>query len=398
MISLAKFLNRKDDEPAPPNRGGDSSAIHQPDLTVALRQAMRILLEGMPLPDAAEGQPAEERKRTISGLLDRLEGSLLPFDAIEIATAAVALFEADAQAAQSRRRQPEEQSRDSPKQAEVSRALLQALKTLLEGLPLENGDAGGDAFRTIQELTRRLDGALQPFDVLEIAGEALTLWEGNAREAEERHRNVGEQLRTAEQQAELAPASLRAFEILLEGAASASRSNGEGEPRSRRILAELRSRCDGPLRPAEVVGIAEEAVTALEEEAHTAAESRLQQQQRSAVQQGELSGALLQGLQKLLAALPFSEEADSASLETGKPIIAEWLRRLEDPLAPAEVMEVADQAAAALETRGSDQKASGGQTGRPGPGAARSSADAAGELAAPHRWQREARRLRQESH
>jgi len=101
MISLAKFLYWKD--PAPPLL--DRYADPQPDLSVALRQAMRLLLEGIPLGHGADDHAEEESQRTIAGLLDRLEGALLPLDAIDIANTAVTLFEQDALFARSRENQ-----------------------------------------------------------------------------------------------------------------------------------------------------------------------------------------------------------------------------------------------------------------------------------------------------
>ena len=232
----------------------------------------------------------------------RLEGPLEPFDAIEIATAALALFEQDAFQEGERR---QEAVVEPNTQAELARALIEALKTLLAGWPLD-----GDARPVMEGLLRRLNAPLEPFDALEIAGEALGAIEQNARESKERLRQSEDQRRAADQQAELAGASVRALQMVLEGAPCSSEADGPAEPRAKRVLVELRRRCEGPLQAADVIGIAREAVTVMQEQA--AVQRRVQpdpppaeQPPQTLAKPDALSQALLQALQMLLGNWPF---------------------------------------------------------------------------------------------
>jgi GGDEF domain-containing protein len=75
-----------------------------------------------------------------------------------------------------------------------SPALLQALRIVLAGLPLESEDrAKGRSL--IDGLLSRLDGALQSFEVLEIADEALAAIEEDVAKARDHRRSDNEQLR-----------------------------------------------------------------------------------------------------------------------------------------------------------------------------------------------------------
>ena len=346
MISFAKFLKWADTESGAHGPAALVPAEIPADLSVALREALRLLLEGVPLRGGPGNQQDGKRQQTLAGLLRRLEGPLEPFDAIEIATAALALFEQDAFQEGERR---QEAVVEPNTQAELARALIEALKTLLAGWPLD-----GDARPVMEGLLRRLNAPLEPFDALEIAGEALGAIEQNARESKERLRQSEDQRRAADQQAELAGASVRALQMVLEGAPCSSEADGPAEPRAKRVLVELRRRCEGPLQAADVIGIAREAVTVMQEQA--AVQRRVQpdpppaeQPPQTLAKPDALSQALLQALQMLLGNWPFPGGSGRETERPGRKRIEKLLHRLEGPLVPFDVVEIASDALAVFE-------------------------------------------------
>ena len=335
MISLRRFIDWVDTGPGGAADGAPSG------LSVALLRALHLLIEGIPLRHG--GGPAEEKDRkAVAALLRRLEGPIEPFDVVEVANSALALFEEDAAAAQERQRGEETRSQAAEKQAELARALLKAFRTVLEEHP--GGSAGTEKRK---QLIRRLEGPLEPVGAFEIAGEALTLWQQEAREAKDRARLTDDDRRSAERQAELAGASLRALAIVLGAAPFSGAASDEPDPPVRHAIAKLRRRCEGQLQPNDVIGVAQEAVAVLEEDA-AERRRRRQEQERQAGREGDLSKALLRGLEMLLAALPPLAEGDAGSLGDGQLPVAELCRRLKEPLAADDVAQIVDRAAAAL--------------------------------------------------
>ena len=337
MISLRRFIDAMG---AGPRGAADVTAS---GLSLALLRALHLLVEGIPLRHG--GGPEEEKDRqSVAELLSRLEGPLEPFDVVEVANSALALFEQDAAAAEERRRGEEARSQTTEKQAALTRALLDAFKTVLEEHPVEGAGVGKK-----RQLIRRLEGPLEPIAAFEIAGEALTMWQEAAREAKERDRLSDDERRAAARQAGLAAASLRALEIVLEAVPFSGAESGGPDPPARQAMAELRGRCEGTLQPDDLIGVAQEAVAVLEEDA--AAERRLrQEQQRQAGREEDLCKALLGGLETLLAALPPLAGADADPAGDGQLPVAELCRRLKEPLAAPDVAQIVERAAAALKS------------------------------------------------
>ena len=81
----------------------------------------------------------------------------------------------------------------TPPGQDLSPALRQALRILLAGLPLESVDPGKGR-GAIDRLLHRLDDALAPFEVLEIADEAMAAIEEDARIARDRRRGRHDEL------------------------------------------------------------------------------------------------------------------------------------------------------------------------------------------------------------
>ena len=126
--------------------------------------------------------------------MHRLEGPLVPFDVVEIASDALAVFEEDAKAAAAAGK--EDRGRDTTA-IDLSEALLESLRLLLGGLPGGNEAAGRpepEARRIIGGLLERLERPLVPFDILEIANEALAALALNGKATLERHRLHSEEL------------------------------------------------------------------------------------------------------------------------------------------------------------------------------------------------------------
>ena len=96
MISIRSYLERLN-RPVSRQTG---QACQTDDLSPALRQALRILLAGLPF----ESADRTKGRSTIDGLLTRLDGALRPFEVLEIADEALAAIEEDAKAARDHRR------------------------------------------------------------------------------------------------------------------------------------------------------------------------------------------------------------------------------------------------------------------------------------------------------
>jgi GGDEF domain-containing protein len=317
MISLRKFLNLTD--PEPPRAGTEDGPAGGQEMEQALRQALRLLLAAVPSPG---GVP--------SPLPGRLDTPLEPFDVLEIAGEAVRALEQNFQVMQ--RRLQELPAQSTTEQSQVASTLLQAMQTLLGGLAPAAGEKDGSAKQVIADLARRLEGPLEPFDVLEIAGEALTLLEQNSMAAQEDYRQ-------RVQQTEMANASLMALRVLLEGLPCCTGS--ESGQRAKRVLSGLAQRLDQPPPSAELPAIAREGLSALEQDAQVV-QQRLQfleRQGEAAEKQTDLTGALLRGVRTLLGVLPQAEGEER--------VLSEWLRILHGPLSAPDVAGIVDQATAA---------------------------------------------------
>ena len=96
MISIKSYLERL----SRPVSSQTGQACQTDDLSPALRQALRILLAGLPF----ESADRTKGRSTIDGLLTRLDGALRPFEVLEIADEALAAIEEDAKAARDHRR------------------------------------------------------------------------------------------------------------------------------------------------------------------------------------------------------------------------------------------------------------------------------------------------------
>ncbi len=329
MISLRKFLYWVDPDAGNAGRPGDREQSagtepwtpdgNQAELEQALLEALRLLLAAVPT-TAGMAEP-------LSG---RLDGSLEPFDVLEIAGEGVRALEQNFQAMQ--KRLVETQTLSTTGQSQVASTLLQALQTLLGGLPLPAGEEEGDARQAIADLVRRLEGPLEPFDILEIAGEALTLLEQNSMAAQEDHRQ-------RLQQTEMANASLQALRVVLEGLPCGTGSESGG--RAKRMLAGLAHRLDQPPPPADLAAIAREGLAVLEQDARTVQERQqlLEGQAEAAERQGELTGALLRAVRTLVGVLPRADGEERS--------LAEWMRILQEPLSASDVAGIVDQATAA---------------------------------------------------
>jgi hypothetical protein len=204
----------------------------------------------------------------------------------------------------------------SDPRAEIYQALFAGFRSMLEALPCEStGSATGPAGPPGRELSRRLDQPLEPFDVLEIAGEAVMLWEQQVREAEGRRRLTEEERQESERQADLAGASLAALGKVLSAAADAAEIAGDGDPRARLALQDLRERCRKPLQPADLALVATDAAKALERDASSRRRLRQEQQRQSGIE-SELSKAMVRGFENLVRALP---PASSSSAPAASP-------------------------------------------------------------------------------
>ena len=117
-------------------------------------------------------------------MLGRLEQPLEPFDVVEIASDAVALFQ---QSAPSALPAPGEDPRRDSHATDIAQALLEALRLILGGCPIGTGSEPR-AKSVLAQLLRRLEGPLVPFDVLEIANEALNVLEQDGKATLERYR------------------------------------------------------------------------------------------------------------------------------------------------------------------------------------------------------------------
>ena len=351
MISLRKLLNWPEDVPAVEDQHPLILTDDPPDLPQALKQALHMLLEGILSPAAKAGELTEQRRQIIAGLLHRLEGPLRPFDVLEIATDALAALEEESKVAGRRARQQEERLRAADQQAEMSRASLQALQTVVAGLPLSAGAAepNGAGRRAMADLSHRLESPLAPFDVLEIAGDVLTALEQDAKAVRDRARLQEEQNHLDAQQALLLPASLQALQMLLAGLPLQSFAPSPEEARARRAMADLESRLKGPLTPQDVLDVANEALIVLEQESKGIQELHSQHQERTADQQSALLDAFASSLRKLLTGLLVYNDASRQPDESLRQVIAGLLHRLDEPFVPGDIAAIADEALSAVQ-------------------------------------------------
>ncbi|MBL8219835.1 MAG: DUF2917 domain-containing protein, partial [Bryobacterales bacterium] len=157
------------------------------ELTTALRQSLQLLIAGWRQPglDAAR---EEARRQATQELARRLEGTLSAFDVMEIASEAVGLLEESAKAAASA-----EGKQANGAQADMAGEVLRAMRLLLEGLPVTEGDGGGPEKQAIGKLIERLDSPLARFDVLEVVNEALIAVDRQHRTGLERQRRQAEE-------------------------------------------------------------------------------------------------------------------------------------------------------------------------------------------------------------
>lgn len=95
MISIRSYLERL-------ARPDPSPAGQNPDLSAALRQALRLLLAGLPLESA--GNRSANGRAVIDSLLNRLDVACAPFEVLEIADEALGAIEENAKTARSHHR------------------------------------------------------------------------------------------------------------------------------------------------------------------------------------------------------------------------------------------------------------------------------------------------------
>ena len=165
----------------------------KPDaLAQALLQALQTLIGGLPL-RAESGDSEHPSKKVIDGLLRRLEQPLVPFDLVEITSDALAVFEQDTPTAA-----PDwDDGTQAANSVDLSGALLEALRMIIGGLPLARDPAeesGPQSSGVAAELLRRMAQPLDPFDILEVANQALSALEQNSEVTAERHRQQNEEL------------------------------------------------------------------------------------------------------------------------------------------------------------------------------------------------------------
>ncbi|HXB71474.1 MAG TPA: hypothetical protein VNY05_24780 [Candidatus Acidoferrales bacterium] len=335
------FKVRHGTEAIADDQDGTPAAGNQPEISQAAVQALRLLLQGLQFQNETAVEPDAPAKRVVAGLLRRLEGPLQPFDVIEIATDAVTAIEEDAEAGRGQYRQNEEQSQEADRVAELSKASLRALQTLLGAWPRQSETArvDGSGEGLMAGLASRLDGPLVPFDVLEIAGDALTALE---QDAKARHGQQEERQHTAALQAELSNAFLEALRALLAGMAL---NAGESQEGSQIAIDGLLHRLEGSLTPSDVAAIANEALAAIEPDAGTIRDNHKcdADQGQFAENREALTEALLQALRMVLGNWPHGD-GESGS----RQVIAGLLHRLGQPLLPCDVLEIASAAVAGL--------------------------------------------------
>jgi len=337
MISLKKFLDFME-----PGSGREPGPSEARDLAVALRQSMVTLLEGLPLQSDSSFEGEPEARRALDGLLRRMEGPVKPFDVLEIAGTALSILEQNVKDAQELRRREAEQATGTDKQTALAPALIQALTALLEGWLRHSraGDAEPDRIQVIENSLERLRGHLEPFNVLEIAGEALTSIEQDLRAARDRYNEVEEQLRAVERQADLGSASLRGLQFMLDRAPF-SRSPGAQASHAKQVIAGLTRRLDGAVAPEEVIGIVRAAVSAIEENA--AAELRRESENPPTEPQTEIDTVLAERLRTLLLNLPLVADLDAESGDGTGTVIAALAESLDGIHKGSQVVDVLDQ-------------------------------------------------------
>jgi GGDEF domain-containing protein len=349
MISLKKIFSWPESAPAeadPPEFRADSPAHLEggaDNLSGALLQALRMLVEGLALDSAGLKQGETESKR--AALLHRLEGELLPFDVLEIASDALTAQEEYARASQNHDPIEEHTQPAADGDGELARAALQGLKTLIEGLPVSDQDSGGCS-AAVADLLGRLDGPVVPFDVLEIAGDAVTLVEQEAKTVREQRRREDDQRQIAEQRSQLAGASLQGLQMLL------GMIGGFGaDTPARRTIRELARRIESTSVPADVLAIANEARTVVEQDLKAVRhrQEAAEEERRLLDEGAELAGALRRALQMLLGGVPLASATAGVPEASSRRALDELQRRLERANSPAEILEIASQSLAALQ-------------------------------------------------
>ena len=354
MISLKKFLDLME------GQGREFGPSQARVLAVALRQAMATLLDGLPLQadSKADGEP--RARQALDSLLQRLQGPVKPFDVLDIAGSAISILEQNASDALELRRREAQQVTGTDKQAALVPALIQALSTLLEGWlrHYRAGETEPNLIRAIEKSLERLRGPLEPFNVIEIAGEALTSIEADLRATRDRCSDIEDHLRAAERQADLGSASLRALQFMLDRAPY-GRNPGSQTSHSKQIIADLARRLDASPAPEEVIGIVRAAVSAIEEEA--AAEILSENASTPPEPPEAMDTVLAERLRTLLLNLPFTNEPDAEPGAGMGTVIAALADSLDGIHNQSQVVDVLDQVIAELERDAHDRAALAGK-------------------------------------
>ncbi len=383
MISLRKFLDLGEvgGAPAAPAAAGD--------LELALQQALRLMIENLPLHEGPGGDGDPRHRARLQRLASRLQSRLAPIDPMEIATEAIETCQLDKAEAEARFRQAERSWKERG-DGELVLVLQQALQMLLEGLPPLLEDAGGSAVSGdgIAGLLERLAAATGPFDVLDVAGCALALMQKGADAAQHTHRRAIDQReesrRAAGRAEELCSASLNALRQVLDAAGSFADLPEQFGAQPSDDFAALRRRMEAPLTPVDVLGIASAVSDRLNADAAAVhrllhepapapdADPRLDGRPAGpagpAPADGALASSLVQALQMVLSSLPVGGRALTPEGEARGEAMAQLVDRLGRTLDPFDTLEIAADALAILAQDAASTPAPAAGPADPSPG------------------------------